>query len=140
MSNKTIVFISCVKTKRNHPCKAEDMYISPLFRKSLTYAKSLNPDYIFILSAKYGAIPLDKVIEPYELTLLHMKERERRLWSRKVIQQLRSENITFTEKAVFLCGDKYRKYIARMFKDKVVPLKGVSFGKQLQWYNRQLGE
>lgn len=30
-----IVFLSCVKLKRNSPCKARNMYISDLFQKSL---------------------------------------------------------------------------------------------------------
>lgn len=114
------------------------MYISPLFKKSLAYAKSLHPDNIFILSAKYGAISLDEEIKPYELTLTHMTEKEKVIWAKKVIAQLEYKGITFTEKAIFLCGMQYRKYLTRIFKNSSTPLKGLSFGKQLQWYNARL--
>lgn len=70
-----IVFLSCVKTKQDHRCRADEMYISPLFKLSLRYAQSLNPRKIFILSAKYGLLELNDIIDPYELTLNHMGER-----------------------------------------------------------------
>lgn len=44
-----IVLISCVSMKRDVSCKSKDMYISPLFIKSYNYAKSLNPDNIYII-------------------------------------------------------------------------------------------
>ena len=64
-----IVLISCVSKKLSHKSKAQELYISPLFRKNIQYAKSLNPDKIFILSAKYGLIKLEEEIEPYNKTL-----------------------------------------------------------------------
>ena len=35
-------------------------------KKNLAHAKKLNPDAIYILSAKHYLLPLDKVIEPYD--------------------------------------------------------------------------
>lgn len=51
---------------------AKDMYVSDLFKKSLEYARRLNPAKIYILSAKYGLLELDDMIEPYEITLNEM--------------------------------------------------------------------
>ena len=51
---KKIVLISCGKDKCNQRAKARDMYKGSLFKKSLRYAQKLNPDQIFILSAKHG--------------------------------------------------------------------------------------
>lgn len=75
-----IVFIGCVKSKEDHRCEAQDMYISPLFEKSFAYAQQLQPDRIYILSAKYHLLPIDKVISPYDLTLKDMDADERREW------------------------------------------------------------
>ena len=69
MRQRTIVLISCVKKKASQPRPARELYISDLFRKSLKYAQSLSPDAIYILSAKYGLLSLDTVIEPYDVTL-----------------------------------------------------------------------
>jgi hypothetical protein len=64
-----VVLLSCVKSKLTHCCRAGDMYTSPLFRKMMAYAESLRPKRIFILSAKYGLLRPDDLIEPYEQTL-----------------------------------------------------------------------
>ena len=62
---KRIVLIYCVKTKLDHPTKAEDLYISNLFKNYLAYARYIKPDLVFILSAKYGLLKLDEQIAPY---------------------------------------------------------------------------
>lgn len=81
-----IAFISCVKKKRNYPCKAQEMYISDLFKKSLNYAKK-HADKVFILSAKYGLLNLDEMIFPYEKTLNGLSECEKKRWAYKVFKQ-----------------------------------------------------
>lgn len=82
-----IAFISCVKTKQN---KAQDMYISDLFKKSLKYAKQ-HADKIYILSAKYGLLKLDEIIYPYEKTLNGLSEYEKKEWAYKVFKQFINE-------------------------------------------------
>ncbi|WP_353763501.1 DUF6884 domain-containing protein, partial [Oceanithermus sp.] len=54
-----IVLISCASKKMPHKAKAEELYTSQLFRKSLEYARQLSPEKVFVLSAKYGLITLD---------------------------------------------------------------------------------
>jgi cytoplasmic iron level regulating protein YaaA (DUF328/UPF0246 family) len=114
------------------------MYVSELFKKSLAYAKSLNPDRIFILSAKYKVLELTDIIEPYELALNDMSERERKLWAYHVIKQLELKDIDFTEKAVFLCSEKYRKYIKLKFPNYSIPLQHMGIGEQLKFYKERL--
>ena len=84
-----VVLISCVSKKLHHKSKAQDLYISPLFKKNLQYAKSLNPDKIFILSAKYGLLRLDEEIEPYDKTLNKMRSNEIKEWANSVLNQLK---------------------------------------------------
>ena len=133
-----IVFIACVKQKNGEKCKAENMYISDLFKKSLSYAKKLNPEKIFILSAKYGVLELDEVIEPYELTLNNMKEVEKKQWALHCLEQLKDKGIKFDEKTVFLCGENYRKHLIKEFKNPEVPLKGLGIGQQLSFYKKNI--
>lgn len=131
-----IVFLSCVKSKQNKKCAAKDMYVSDLFKKSYEYAKQLNPRKIYILSAKYGLLELEDIIEPYELTLNAMTEKQQKLWAYKVIKQCRQKNIEFSEKAIFLCGKNYRKYIINKFNTANAPLKNMGIGRQLQFYKQ----
>ncbi len=67
-----IVLISCSSNKSNFQNRAKYLYASPLFKYSLTYAESLNPDKIYILSAKYGLLDLDDKVTSYNKTLKKM--------------------------------------------------------------------
>ncbi len=87
---KKIVLISCASKKRPHKVKAEELYISPLFIGNLQYAKRQNPDSIFILSAKYGLLELDREIEPYNVTLNDLSSAEVMTWAKNVLEQLRA--------------------------------------------------
>ena len=83
-----IILISCVSKKLDKKSKAKDLYISPLFRYNLQYAKSLNPDKIFILSAEHGLLELDEEINPYNKTLNKMSNEEIKEWSSNVLGKL----------------------------------------------------
>ena len=61
-----IALISCVSKKQElsdgEKVKAKDLYISPLFKMAYDYAKKLDVDRVFILSAKHGLLSPDKEI------------------------------------------------------------------------------
>lgn len=135
------VFISCVKSKKTKPSKASELYISSLFKYSFRYALSLTKrDKIFILSAKYGLVKPDDIIQPYELTLNNMNKRQRQEWAYKVYKQLVREGVSFDEKAIFLCGKKYREFIIKKFTNAEAPLKKLGLGEQLKFYKETLNE
>lgn len=138
---KKIVLLSCGKKKRNRRAKAGDMYISPLFTKSLNYAKQkLRPDRIFILSAKHGLLGLGDEIEPYDKTLNDMGEGEKRQWASKVLKQLQSRADLDSDHFTFLAGDDYRKFLIHDIKHYSVPMKGLRIGEQLAWLDRHTNE
>ena len=136
---KKIVLITCVKKKQDRKCKAEDLYISPFFKKNLAYAKSLNPDKIFILSAKYGLLPLTKEIDTYDLTLNTFRNEELKAWAANTLEQLRHETDLNKDKFIFLAGDRYRKYLLPSIKNYEIPLRGLGIGKQLQFLTSKIG-
>ena len=133
-----IVFLSCGKTKAKHTCKASELYQGDLFKKSLAYAKSLNPKKIYILSAKYCVLELTDIISPYELTLNNMTKHQQKVWAYKCYQQLKEKQVDFKQETIFLCGENYRKYLIQLFKNSIVPIKGMSFGNQLKFYNEKV--
>ena len=133
-----IGLISCASKKKSEKSKAKDLYISTLFKYNLKYMKTLNPDKTFILSAKYGLLELEKEIEPYNKTLNKMSSKEIKLWSDLVISQLKKESNLNTDEFIFLAGEKYRKFLIPNMKNFIVPLKGLSIGKQLKELKRRL--
>jgi len=113
---------------------------STLFRKSYAHAKKTY-DVVGILSAKYGFLLPNDVIEPYELTLNKMRRRERLEWAERVFKQMQERlSLTHIKKIFFHVGVKYREYLLPMLKNMgtecIIPLEGLSLGEQLAWYNR----
>ena len=114
-------FVSCVKLKRDTPCPAKNMYISPLFRKAYSYASArVSEDRIYILSAKYGLIPSSQIIEPYEKTISHARKLEQKRWNANIL---------------ILAGGGYRKYIERVLPNISCPVRGLTIGQMLKYYN-----
>jgi len=139
-SGKRIVLVSCVKSKTTGSNPAQDLYISDLFQKSSAYAKLIGDSW-YILSAKYGLLSPDQVIEPYEKTLTKMGVRERKSWANNVMSDL-AKIVTHSDEVVFLAGVKYRENLIHPLKimgSKIsVPMEGLSFGNQLKWLKNQL--
>ncbi len=135
---KKIILISCVSKKLDRKAKAKNLYISPLFKLNLKYAYSLNPDKIFILSAKYGLIDLEKEIEPYNKTLNKMNIQERKLWGKNVINQLNKFVNLKEDEIVFLAGKKYREYLIPHIKNYKIPLQRLGIGKQLKYLKERV--
>lgn len=134
-----IIFISCTKRKLNNKCEAKDMYsASTWFRYAYKYAKSLNPAHIYILSAKYGLLGEHDIITPYEKTLHGAKEKDIKQWSLKVAGQIKQRNINTNEKAVFLCGKNYRKYIKNLFTEYEEPTAHLGIGKQVKYFKENI--
>lgn len=97
----------------------------------------------FILSAKYGLVKPTRKVKPYEKTLLHMKKPERQEWAAQVEKQMEELVPEECTRVVILAGSKYRefllKYLTDRFKKVKIPLKGVTFGNQLKWFDKKLG-
>src|SRR3974377_946105 len=107
----TIVLISCGKKKSSHKAMAKDLYKGDLFKMNLAYARSLQPDNIFILSAKYGLVELEEELEPYDQTLNTMPTTDIKKWAEKVKEQMRGKIDFESDTVVFLAGEKYRKFL-----------------------------
>lgn len=132
------VFLSCVKTKQNKRCAARDMYTSDLFRKSLAYAEKLQPSRIYILSAKYGLLDPQDLIDPYNATLVGANDATCKRWAYMVYKQMQEKNIDFNDEAIFLCGKNYRKYLITKFTNAAAPLRHLGIGQQLAFYAKEL--
>ena len=118
-SNKPNVFLSCVKTKAESRCKARDMYISPLFTKSLELAERLDSPNTYILSAKHHLLPLDKEIDPYNETLLDFSADEKKAWADEVINEMKKVGIDFNAKTYFFAGENYIENLRDYFPNRV---------------------
>lgn len=100
--------VSCVSKKNRGTHKAKDLYVSPLFRKAYEYAESLNPDKIFILSAKYHLLDPEAIVEDYNKTLNTFSSVERKEWTNVVLKQMSKVGINLEQdEIIFLAGKNY---------------------------------
>ena len=86
----------------------------------------------------------DEIIEDFEFaftppkTLNNMNREESLCWARYVKQQF-DENHLENQKAIFLCGENYYKYLLDYFKEYELPLKGLSgMGYQIQYMKSKM--
>jgi len=79
----SIAITNCVNKKRSHATKARDLYVSMAFNAKVNFIEKHYSEW-YILSAKYGIISPDEVIEPYNLSF----KRDRRFLQNAQTQQL----------------------------------------------------
>ena len=137
-----IVLLSCTKAKLDKPSQAQDLYSpSPMFQKTKAYGKSLNPDKTYILSAKHHLVPLDKQLEPYDMTLKDMNKDEKEKWSQTVISQMKEKGINpESDTFIFLAGSAYIKPLEKHIPESNIenPMEGKRMGERLSWLNSQI--
>jgi cytoplasmic iron level regulating protein YaaA (DUF328/UPF0246 family) len=138
---RIIFLVACVKEKQDVSRLAKDLYISDWFRKAATYAQR-NCDAWYILSAKYGLVKPDQVIEPYDVTLNRMPVKARRVWAQRVMGDLRG-HLNAEDKVIFLAGTRYRENLIAPIRELgctvEIPMQGLRFGEQKSWLMKQLG-
>ena len=147
---KRVVLISCVSKKKSTKSKAKDLYISPLFKTSLAYAYSLNPDKIFILSALHHLLDLEMEIEPYNVTLSNIPKSKRKEglivlspaekieWGKNVVKMLSERTDLQRDHFIILAGQEYIKPIFTFLSNIDDRLRGMSIGKRLSYLKSQI--
>ena len=132
------VFITCTSEKASHRCKAKDMYTSALFQKCWEYAQTLNPDKIYILSAKHHLLNPNKEIDPYNAYLGDFSEEKKKEWAEEVYKEMKAAHIDFNAKTYFFAGEDYIKYLRDYFPNRKEIFKGKQIGDILHWIDRKL--
>lgn len=134
-----IALVACVKKKGTISAPAQDLYISPLFRKSRAYALAHSERW-YILSAKYGLLEPETIIAPYEMTLKKMPKSLKDEWANRVLAKL-VKLTSPSDTILFVAGKDYRQGLVPYLKQRgnqiEIPMENVSsFGEQLAWLNQ----
>ena len=131
----SLYLVSCVSKKRAVPAPAQDLYVSPLFLKTRAYVEGLGQPW-YILSAKYGLVRPEQLIDPYDLTLKQMGVAERRRWAERVMSQLQP-HLDGVAEVVFLAGQPYQEFLNPQISKQGVtvydPLQGLKIGERMRW-------
>ncbi len=106
---------------------AREAYCGLLTRLAITYAELFYRDHWYILSAKYGFIRPDMLIEPYDKTFRNI------VITKSLISSLRrqADSLGLTRYSVItvLGGSRYVEVCRRVFPDKIIraPLAGLGY-------------
>ena len=100
-----ISLIGCSKKKLVGNHLARNLYQGTLFQKSLAISERLEFDMIYILSAKYGLLELDRYVDSYEDGLTVKNKAERLSWSELVKNKLPAGEY------YYFCGKKYWEFL-----------------------------
>ena len=131
--SERIALISCSKRKNSCPCPASELYsASLLFSLLYKYAKA-NADRVYIISAKYGLVAEDEVLEPYDETLNAKPAAERRAWAQRVLNQLSQVCDVRKTEFVILAGQRYHEYLCPELPHKSLPLGKLRFGERIKF-------
>jgi len=133
-STNRVVVIPCSGKKQDVPAPAGEMYLGNYHRACRATADVLTADegLVLVLSARYGLAPLDKVLEPYDLTFS-----DRGAVSDVYLQaQARELGVDRARDVTVLAGASYVAAVQTVWPHAVAPLAGLGIGKQRQ----RLGE
>ena len=135
-----IALISCVKTKSSDKVPAQDLYTSPLFKKSRTWAE-INCDKWFVLSAKYGLVSPNTPLKPYGETLRSARKNLKEAWAKKVYTQMKAKGILRKEVQFWwLAGRDYKEPLSNLLSgfSQYDPMEGLKIGNRLKWLTNQI--
>ena len=135
----SLVLISCVKRKLHHAAPAAELYTSTLFGGMKNLAEASGAPW-YILSAKHGLVNPTTKLAPYELTLNSLGVAQRRAWAQAVLEKLLPMTKSYGYVVIF-AGASYREFLLDPLKqhglEVVIPMEGLSFGKQLSWLSER---
>lgn len=111
------------------------MYTGSYHKACLRWAlTNTDTDRVYILSAKYGLLALQDVIEPYEL----MMGQPGSVAASTVAQQARDRGLSMAD-VIGIGGSKYMAVIRAVWPHADTPLDHAGgMGKQLQWLKQHV--
>lgn len=87
-SVRTVALVSCGKAKGDAPARAGELYMSPLFRKSIELASLVAEKTFVVSAAKDRVVELDEIVAPYDVELRSMGTPARMAWGRSIVRSL----------------------------------------------------
>ncbi len=134
-----LILVGCVKGKRAGRHPARDLFTSALFRGRRAVAEASGAPW-FILSAKYGLVVPNELIDNYDVELKSISTASRRAWSTQALLDLKRHYGPLVGKTVEIhAGAEYRdsglsEGLKREGATVTVPLANLTRGQQLAWY------
>jgi hypothetical protein len=126
--DKILVITGCTKEKLGYTSSvklpARIMYQGRLFKSVKAYAEAMGFDYL-VISAKYGLVYPNDIIEGYEKAL-KTKEDVRNL--RPLVEDKLKRLLVNYDRIIVISGQKYRDVLQNVWDDRFVSVRGKGYG------------
>ena len=133
--------IATARKKAAYPAPVVDFYCSPLFIRTLEYAKQ-HYDRFYFFNTKDGLLLPDDIMVPYHLSIKNFSKEQKKAWAQSVVQDLLKLELPECITLYLHGGLVYREFLEPELKacgfTYEVPLRGYGIGEQLNWYKQQL--
>ncbi|MFJ7949886.1 DUF6884 domain-containing protein [Streptomyces sp. NPDC096354] len=123
-----LVVIPCGSRKLGRRARAADMYVGSYHRACRRAADALQPDRLLILSARYGLLDLDDVIDPYDTP----HGAAGAITDRDLLEQATLRHIVRLDPVVALGGARHANLVRAIWPHARTPLAGTrGMGEQM---------
>lgn len=133
------ILVGCGVAKLPHAAPASELYTGSLARAAIGFAQASGRPW-GIISARYGLLKPNKVIEPYDQRIPPRRDLAGRLrFAQQLYVQLREQG--WAGELELHMGRDYVETVAHVCATGtysiVTPLRGLTQGERLAWYRRQ---
>ncbi|MER5687514.1 DUF6884 domain-containing protein [Streptomyces sp. NPDC002205] len=123
-----LVVIPCGSRKLGRRARAAEMYVGSYHRACRKAADALQPDRLLILSAHYGLLDLDDVIEPYDTP----HGTAAAITAQVLLKQATMRDIVLLDPVVALGGARHVSLVRTIWPHARTPLAGTrGMGEQM---------
>lgn len=133
-----LILLGCVKRKGMVASAAKDLYSSPLWSKRRRYAEASGAPWL-ILSAAYGLVEPEMVLDPYDQSLSSLRLSARHVWAESVATDLGRRVRLGGSTIEVHAGMAYQRELVPLLEARGAtvryPLLGLTQGEQLRWYS-----
>jgi cytoplasmic iron level regulating protein YaaA (DUF328/UPF0246 family) len=125
---RVLVITECSKKKLGYTSSikapAKQMYQGRLFKAVKNYCEKMGFDYL-IISAKYGLLHPDDVIEGYDMVLKTKRDIER---IRPQVEEKLKPTLEKYEKIIVIAGKLYREVLKNLWDEKFITIESRGYG------------
>jgi hypothetical protein len=137
-SEVAAILVGCVSGKESTARPARELYRTELFRRRREYAERSGRPW-FIVSALYGLLLPDQIVEPYDLRLTDLAWEERHALAASIADDLEHQVGSLAGQVFEVhAGEEYARMLGLALRPHgatiIKPLAGLRIGEQLAWY------
>ncbi|TDB90897.1 hypothetical protein E1264_03460 [Actinomadura sp. KC216] len=117
---RLVVVVGCSRAKRDRPADAGELYTGSFHKLCMETARSLRPDRLFVLSARYGLVGPGHPMRPYDTRIGDPDQ----VKPARLVRQAKMMGCWQSDLTIVLAGREYVELARKVWPDAVAPLEG----------------